>query len=128
MTYNTVYPDDLQCPFCNEKVTSGVGFRFGCLENKNYKPGEKINWEGAVHRPETRPKGGNIKSVGYFNCDNVKCKSWSDCFPDVQQALITVKNDVIEKVEVYKGPLSGEQFEIIEPVQGGKQKARSPKK
>lgn len=128
MTFNTVYADDLICPFCNEKVTSGVGFRLGCLENKNYKPGEKLSWEGGTCRPETRPKGGNIKSVGYFNCDNVKCKSWTDCFPEVQQALIVVKNDVIEKVEVYKGPLSGEQFEIIEPVQGGKQKTRSPKK
>ncbi|MBA3992773.1 MAG: hypothetical protein C0469_04540 [Cyanobacteria bacterium DS2.3.42] len=128
MTFNTVYADDLICPFCNERVTSGVGFRLGCLENKNYKPGEKLNWEGAICRPETHPKGGNIKSVGYFNCDNVKCKSWTDCFPEVQQALVIVKNDVIEKVEVYKGPLSGEQFEIIEPVQGGKQKTRSPKK
>jgi hypothetical protein len=127
LTFNTVYAD-IQCPFCKEKVTSGVGFRIGSLANKNYKPGEKIGWEGAHCHPSARPKDGNIKAIGYFNCDNVKCKTWSDCYPEVQQALITVKNDVIEKVEVYKGPLSGEQFEIIDPVQGGAQKRRSSKK
>lgn len=125
MTYNTVYAD-IHCPFCNEKVTSGVGFRIGCLENKSYKPGDKINWTGIPCRPEKRPDGGNISSIGYFNCDNVKCKSWSDCFPEVQQALITIKSDAIEKVEVYKGPLSGEQFEIIDAAKGGAE--RSPEK
>ncbi len=127
MTYNTVYAD-LHCPFCNEKVTSGVGFRVGCLENKSYKLGDKINWQGANCRPDERPKDGNIQTIGYFNCDYVKCKTWSDCFPEVQQALVTVKNDAIEKVEVYKGPLSGEQFEIIEPAKDGKRKARSSSK
>ncbi len=127
MTYNTVYAD-IHCPFCNEKVTSGVGFRLGCLENKNYKLGDKLKWEGAVCRPETRPQDGSIQSIGYFNCDYVKCKTWSDCFPEVQQALVTIKNDVIEKVEVYKGPLSGEQFEIIKPAKGGAKKSTSKPK
>ena len=127
MTFNTVYAD-VKCPFCKEKVTSGVGFQIGSVENRNYKLGEKISWEGAHCRPEKRPKDGNIKAIGYFNCDNFKCKTWSDCYPEVQQALITVKNDLIEKVEVYKGPLSGEQFEIIDPVQGGAPKKRPGKK
>ncbi|MBC7999688.1 MAG: hypothetical protein IAF58_17175 [Leptolyngbya sp.] len=116
MTFNTVYAD-LECPFCKEKVSSGVGFRLGVLENRNYKLGETLNTGGENVRPSAFPQDGNLKSVGYFNCDNVKCSSWTDCFPEVQHALITVKNHVIENVEVYKGPLSGEQFEIIEPAQ-----------
>lgn len=114
MSFNTVYAD-IVCPFCKTKVTSGVGFCVGAVNKRSYKKGERLSWDGAARRPEQRPAGGNLKTIGYFNCDNVECESWKDCFPDVQPALITIEDDQIVKVEVYKGPLSGEQFEIIEP-------------
>lgn len=113
MSFNTLYAD-IVCPFCNEKVTSGVGFCVGAIERKAYKPGEKLSWDGQIKRPDERPAGGNIKTIGYFECENIHCSSWDDCYPEVQTALITVKDDVIVKAEVYKGPLSGKQFEIIE--------------
>lgn len=113
MTFNTVY-SDLQCPMCQEKVDSGVGFQVGALEQRSYKIGHELNWKGSKCRPSKRPAGGNIKTIGYFNCDNPKCKSWSDCYPEVQAALIVIKNDRILEVSVYKGALTGEKFEILE--------------
>ncbi|HEY9784904.1 MAG TPA: hypothetical protein V6D17_05835 [Candidatus Obscuribacterales bacterium] len=106
---------EISCPFCKEKVTSGIGFRVGAIANRAYKVGDRLSWEGENIRPAKRPAGGDITSIGYFNCDNVACSSWKDCFPDVQQALVVVENDVIVKAEVYNGPSKGEEFAIIKP-------------
>lgn len=114
MTFNTVYPD-LRCPYCEEAIVSGVGFCVGAIGRFDYRIGDRLRWEGSVCRPVERPVGGNIKSVGYFNCDNMRCKSWMDCFPLVQQALITVENDVITAVELFDGQASDNGFDIIEP-------------
>lgn len=114
MSFNTLY-SDLSCPFCKEKVTSGIGFGIGSVNNTNYKIGDKLSWDGPHCRPAKRPRGGNIKSVGHFNCDNIRCQTWNDCYPQVQHALITVKGDVITSVEIYKGQVSSQNFDIIEP-------------
>lgn len=115
MSFNTIYCD-LKCPFCKEPVTSGIGFRLGDLKNEKYRVGDRLSWDGPQCRPRERPPGGNIKSVGYFNCDNVRCASWQDCYPQVQQALIVVENDVLQDVQVYPGDVLGPQdFPILEP-------------
>ncbi len=111
---NTVY-FELQCPTCGSVVRSGIGFRAGQIKQHNYHVGEKVLWEGPVCRPWPRPPGGNLKTIGYFNCDNPRCDTWQDCFPEVQEALVTIVNDEIKDVEVttYKpGQLT---FDIIEP-------------
>jgi hypothetical protein len=100
LNFNTVYPP-LNCPFCAQTVSSGVGFRVGALMGKQYRIGDSIVWEGGPTRPESRPPAGNIRSIGYFNCDNIKCPSWSDCFPEVQLALVVVENNVIVAVELH---------------------------
>jgi len=113
VSINTVYAE-LTCPFCHEKITSGVGFRIGALKNAQYKVGQKISWDGAQCRPST-PLAGRIKSIGYFNCDNIKCKTWQDCYPEVQQAVITIENDVISDVQIYTGKKQyGSDFDIID--------------
>ncbi len=114
MSFNTVY-SDLECPFCHVKVASGVGFQVGVVENLNYKIGEKLKWDGSNCRPAVRPPGGNIKSIGYFNCDNIRCSTWQDCYPEVQQALVTVENDIITDVSVFHERKEGQNFDIIEP-------------
>ncbi len=99
-----------------------MGFRVGALKRKAYKTGDLLEWpspeesqSGAVTcRPEERPSEGNIKTVGYFNCDNPKCASWQDCFPSVQMALITISAGRIEAVEPYDPPAQVDQFAIIE--------------
>lgn len=114
LSFNTLYAE-LQCPFCEQKILSGVGFRLGMVGRFKYAIGDKIRWDGPRTRPAERPHGGNIKGIGYFNCDNIRCGSWRNCYPDVQQALITVVGDVLVAVEVYKGKIDGQDFDIIEP-------------
>ncbi len=96
-------------------MASGVGFRAGLIDQGNYHLGDKVKWEGNPCRPKVRPPGGSLKTIGYFNCDNLKCSSWQDCYPDVQLALVTVKDDVIVDVSIYNGEVGEERFAILEP-------------
>lgn len=114
MSFNTLHTE-LNCPFCGEKVESGVGFRFGLVANLQYRLGDRIRWDGAPTRPSTRPKARTVKTIGYFNCDNIRCKSWQDCFPQVQPALVTIEDDVLAVVEPFSGTASYDGFDIIEP-------------
>jgi hypothetical protein len=112
--FNTVY-SDLLCPFCDEKVESGVGFQLGAIAGTKYHLGDLLKWDGKHCRPAALPACEVIRSVGYFNCDNIRCKTWSDCYPEVQQALVTVKNGVIAEVVVLHERRSGQNFDIVEP-------------
>lgn len=119
MSFNTI-EDGLSCPFCKDKILSGIGFRFGKVARLKYRVGDELVWDGPDCRPPSRPSAPVIKIIGYFNCDNFKCDSWSDCFPEVQQALITIENNRIASVEHYTGPLpEDEQFPILEPADLG---------
>jgi hypothetical protein len=111
---NTVYCD-IACPKCGAKVTSGVGFRVGSVDQLSYKLGETLKWEGPRQRPAMRPKDGNLKTVGYFECDNLKCETWADCYPEVQEALITIRSDVIAEVQPFVHKPNQIDFDIIEP-------------
>jgi hypothetical protein len=111
---NTLY-SELHCPACQGKVVSGVGFRLGAIAAKQYQVGDELSWDGAPTRPATRPKAKVVKTVGYFNCDNIRCSTWQDCFPTVQLALITVEGNRIKEVSIYEGPASDNGFDIIEP-------------
>jgi hypothetical protein len=113
LSFNTVY-SDLECPYCNSAIESGVGFQVGVIENRAYHLGDQLNWKGTNCRPKQRPPSGTLRTIGYFNCDNPNCSSWSDCYPEVQSALIVVANDRITEVSVYNGVSSEEKFEILE--------------
>jgi len=117
LSFNTIYPtNEFLCPFCGQAVDSGVGFRVGAICQKAYKVGDILVFDDGVSpkRPEKIPPNGNLKTVGYFNCDNPRCSSWQDCFPAVQMALITVKDGIIRAVENYDPPAEVDQFAIIE--------------
>jgi len=111
---NTLYYE-LRCPRCGQNVQSGIGFRLGSIRRLNYQLGEKLVWDGPNCRPSVRPQQSTLKTIGYFNCDNPRCESWQDCYPDVQEAVITVVEDVITEVSpiVYKPEEL--TFAIIEP-------------
>ncbi len=113
LSFNTVYAD-LNCPFCGAPVESGVGFNVGKIEKRRFAVGDEIDWGGLDTRPAVRPENGDLQTIGYFNCDNLKCSSWKDCYPEVQTALIVITNDHLAAVSIYNGPLSGEKFEILE--------------
>jgi hypothetical protein len=117
LNFNTVHPAlDFVCPCCGEKLTSGVGFRVGAVLRHNYKMRDELIWQGGECRPQSQPALGNIKTVGYFNCDNPACSSWTDCFPEVQYALVTVQGNRITTVESFPLPDDAEieEFAIIE--------------
>ena len=86
---------DFKCPKCGHEVTAGIGFRAGTIKGFKYKPGDRISWEGSPTWPPLRPDQGSFKTIGYFECENLRCETWSDCFPEVQEVLIVIQNDVI---------------------------------
>ncbi len=111
---NTLY-SEVKCPHCGYAVKSGIGFRAGSLKQISYKLGEKLSWDGTKCRPAQRPPGGNLKTVGYFECDNLDCPTWQDCYPEVQEALITIQADIISDVKPFIHRPNELVFDIIEP-------------
>jgi hypothetical protein len=114
LSFNTIY-GEFQCPHCHDKIASGVGFRFGTVNNLGYRVGDELDWTGPNTRPKARPPAKVVKTVGYFNCDNIRCSSWRDCYPAVQRALITIENNRIVSVAPFYGEASDDGFDIIEP-------------
>lgn len=114
--FNTI-DGGIVCPFCDSDIMSGVGFKLGHLANLRYKVGDELKWEGGNCRPASCPDANVIKTIGYFNCDNIKCSSWQDCYPNVQLALITIENNTIAGVEPYRGELPSREFAILEPAE-----------
>jgi len=98
--FNTLHCD-LVCPHCQEKIVSAIGFQVGSLENHQYKLGDTLNWKKEPRRPAKRPAGGNIVTLGHFNCDNPRCSTWQDCYPDIQTVKITIKQDKIIDVAIF---------------------------
>lgn len=90
---------DFKCPSCGAAISCGIGFRAGTVKGIDYRLGEKIDWSGKRTWPEKRPDGGNFKTIGYFECENLRCETWNDCFPQVQEVLITIQDDVIHNVK-----------------------------
>jgi len=111
---NTLY-HDLSCPHCGQHVQSGIGFRLGSVRRLNYRLGEKLVWDGPNCRPAVRPPERMLKTIGYFNCDNPGCESWQDCYPEVQEAVITVVEDVITEVSAIVYKPEELTFAILEP-------------
>ena len=93
-----------------------MGFRVGAILRLNYQMGDELIWRGGECRPPEKPLLGNVKTLGYFNCDNPACKSWTDCFPEVQHALITIADNKIVGLETYEMPEDAEveEFAIFE--------------
>jgi hypothetical protein len=111
---NTLYAE-IKCPRCGKTVKSGIGFRAGTVKHFSYQLGEKIQWQDAPTWPAERPDGGNLKTIGYFECDNLECDTWQDCYPEVQEALIVIKADIISDAKPYTHKPNELVFDIIEP-------------
>ncbi len=109
---------DIKCPKCGAPVTTGVGFRAGAITRGTYQIGDLIGWTPGPCRPVERPAAGNLKTIGYFECENLKCSTWEDCYPAVQEALITIAADVITEVVPTTHNPDQINFEVIEPKDG----------
>ena len=106
---------DLPCPKCGAKISSGIGFRVGKVAGLSYEIGDRITWGDSGNRPAVRPQDGSLKTIGYFECENLDCETWQDCFPEVQEVLIVIENDVIEDVKPTIHKPGVVSFDIIEP-------------
>jgi hypothetical protein len=111
---NTLYCD-IACPKCGKNVSSGIGFRAGIIDRRSYRLGDSLVWEGGATRPDNRPYRGNLKTIGYFECDNLKCETWADCYPEIQEALIIIKEDIISEAKPFIHRPNELVFDIIEP-------------
>ncbi len=106
---------DVTCPKCSKTFIADIGFRAGVIDRRSYKLGDKLSWEGAELSPAIRPADGNFKTVGYFECDNLSCSTWQDCYPEIQEALIIVKDDIILEAKPFEHRPNEIVFDIIEP-------------
>lgn len=108
---------DFKCPQCGAAITCGIGFRAGTVKGLDYKLGDKIEWAVKRNWPDERPEGGNFKTIGYFECENLRCQTWNDCFPQVQEVVITIKNDVISDVKTVFFQPDKIEFTVFSPDQ-----------
>lgn len=106
---------ELKCPMCNTLIKPQIGFRAGTIRQRTYKMGDKIDWDGPSTVPETRPANGNLKTIGYYECDNLHCSTWQDCYPEVQEALIVIESDIISHVKPTTHRPHEILFDILEP-------------
>lgn len=103
-------------------MVSGVGFKLGQVAHHAYKIGDQLRWDGENCRPSVSfDPATTIKTIGYYNCDNIRCETWQDCYPQVQMALISINENVIVAVEHFEGEeaekvsQSKQKFPILEP-------------
>jgi hypothetical protein len=106
---------EIKCPKCQKTIKPQIGFRAGTIRQRTYKMGDKLDWEGPGTVPEARPSGGNLKTIGYFECDNLHCSTWQDCYPEVQEALIVIESDIISHVKATTHRPNEILFDILEP-------------
>lgn len=106
---------ELKCKQCDQTIKPLVGFRAGTIRQRTYKVGDKLDWDGPHTVPAERPPGGNLKTIGYFECDNLHCPTWQDCYPEVQEALIVIESDIISHARATEHRPNEILFDIIEP-------------
>lgn len=106
---------DFKCPNCATPVSCGIGFRAGIVRRIQYKLGDKITWDERNSWPTKRPQDGTFNTIGYFECENLNCSTWQDCFPQVQEVLISIVNDIISKVEATTYKPDQIEFAVIKP-------------
>ncbi len=109
--------DDFKCPRCGAPLSCGIGFRAGTVNGIDYKVGDKIDWNSKHTWPAERPESGNFKTIGYFECENLRCETWSDCFPEVQEVLISIENDIIKEFKTVFYKPDKIEFEVLPPDQ-----------
>jgi hypothetical protein len=82
----------LPCPRCREDQEFEIELPFGCISERHYKIGDKIEWQ-ANRLPEKggRPGDGNLRKEVWSRCPTCGRDFW---------VIVSVREDTIEKVEV----------------------------
>ena len=80
------------CPRCNEKQNLEIQLPFGCIRERHYQIGDKIQWQpGRLPEKGGRPHNGNLVEEIWSWCPTCRRDFW---------LIVTVREDTIEKVEV----------------------------
>ncbi|WP_327072864.1 hypothetical protein OG196_09440 [Kitasatospora purpeofusca] len=82
----------LICPRCGFNGAAEAEFRFGLMEFRAYRVGEKIDWGlKGLRFPASRPSNGEYEGEGYVQCVNCGKDYW---------VIISVAADMITSVTV----------------------------
>jgi hypothetical protein len=84
--YNTLVTE-ARCPYCGASCEVRADFRFGLREQRDYRLGDRLQWEGkGVRTPTHRPPEGNFVGEAFTECPSCGREYW---------LLIAVESDVI---------------------------------
>jgi hypothetical protein len=86
----------MPCPRCREEQEFELQLPFGCIGERRYKIGDKIEWQANKLREKGgRPDSGNLRKEVGSRCPTCRRDLW---------VIVTVKEDRIEKVDVDSSP------------------------
>jgi hypothetical protein len=83
---------EMRCPRCKQEQKINVHLPFGCIDERRYEIGDKVQWQ-PDRLPEKggRPDNGNLVKEIWSWCPTCHRDFW---------LIVTVREDRIEKVEV----------------------------
>jgi hypothetical protein len=82
----------MPCPRCKEEQELQLQLPFGCIGERHYKIGDKVEWQASrLSEKGGRPDNGNLRKEVWSKCPTCRRDSWM---------IVTVSEDKIEKVDV----------------------------
>ena len=82
----------MPCPRCKEEQELELQLPFGCIGERHYKMGDKVEWQaGRPLEKGGRPDNGNLRKEVWSKCPRCLRDFW---------VIVTVRDDKIGKVEV----------------------------
>jgi uncharacterized metal-binding protein YceD (DUF177 family) len=102
----------MPCPRCKEEQELGLQLPFGCVDERHYRIGDKVEWQ-SNRLPEKggRPDNGNLRKEVWSRCPTCLRDFW---------VIVSVSKDRIEKVEVDSSRLVMIPDDSIPIVEDGK--------
>jgi hypothetical protein len=96
VTYEVIMSSKLSvemcCPRCNQEQKMETQLPFGCIAERHYQIGDKIEWR--ANRPGDkggRPDNGNLQKEVWSTCPTCRRDFW---------LIASVRDDRIEKVDI----------------------------
>jgi uncharacterized metal-binding protein YceD (DUF177 family) len=85
-------PVQMPCPRCKEEQKLELQLPFGCIGERHYKIGDKVEWQaGRLPEKGGRPDHGTLRKEVWSKCPTCRRDFW---------VIVSVNEDRIEEVEV----------------------------
>jgi hypothetical protein len=96
VTYEVIMSSKLSvkmiCPRCKETQNFEIKLPFGCIGERHYQIGDKVQWQqGRLPQKGGRPDNGNLVEEVWSWCPTCRRDFW---------LIVFVREDTIEKVDV----------------------------